>query len=72
MQCVWAGEAVVLFTVGNAEQVTLTLGADAAKAHAIVRGYQVVLKGLAPAPTAGVPTVKSAYVATLVFTSAKD
>jgi len=72
VQCVWAGEATVLFTVGGSELVTLTLGADPAKARAIVRGYQVTLVALAPYPVAGSAPVKANYVATIRFTSAKD
>lgn len=71
-QCVWAGEAVVLFTVGGSEKVTLTLGASAATATAIVRGKQLTLVALKPHPTADSPHAKSDYVATIRFTSAND
>ena len=71
-QCVWAGEATVLLTVGGAQQVPLTLGADASKATAIVRMVQVTLVALRPAPAVNAPIAKGDYVATLRFGSAKD
>jgi hypothetical protein len=72
VQCVWAGEAVTTFTVGAAEQVTLTLGADAQKATVITRGYQMTIVALKPYPTSTAPIAKGDYVATIRFTSAKD
>jgi hypothetical protein len=72
VQCVWAGEATTLFTVSNGEPLTLTLGADAAKARVITRGYQVTLVGLKPYPTSSGPIAKADYVATIRVTSAKD
>ena len=71
-QCVWAGEATVLLTVGGAQQVSLTLGADASKATAIVRMLQVTLVALKPAPAVNATIAKGDYVATLKFGSAKD
>jgi hypothetical protein len=70
--CIWAGEAAALFSVGANQTVTLTLGADAAKAMAIVRGYHMMLVALKPYPTAGGSPIKADYVATLRFTSAND
>jgi len=71
-QCIWAGEAAVLFTVGGSEQVTLTLGANEAKARTIVRGTQMLLVALKPYPTVSGSRSRSDYVATIRFTSAKD
>lgn len=71
-QCIWAGEAVATFVVGGNEPITLTLGADAAKARVIVRGYQMTLVALKPHPNVNQAIVKSDYVATVRFTSAKD
>jgi len=71
-QCVWAGEATVLLTVGGAQQVPLTLGTDASKATAIVRMVQVTLVALKPYPSVNAPVSKGDYVATLRFGSAKD
>lgn len=71
-QCVWAGEAVLLFTVGSNQQVTLTLGADASKATVIVRGKQFTLVALKPQPKVNETIVKGDYIATVRFTSAKD
>ena len=72
VQCVWAGEAVTVFTAGGSRQLTLTLGPDASKATAMARGYQVTLVALKPYPTSTGMPVKSDYVATVLFTSAKD
>ncbi|MBI2407782.1 MAG: hypothetical protein HYV19_05745 [Gemmatimonadetes bacterium] len=72
VQCVWAGEATTLFTVNAGDPVTLTLGADAAKARVITHGYQVTLVGLKPYPTSSGPIAKADYVATIQVTSAKD
>ncbi len=72
VQCVWAGEAVTLFTVGANEQHTLTLGADATKASVIVRGHKVTLIALKPYPTSTGAPIKSDYVATLRVTNAND
>lgn len=73
-QCVWAGEATVLFTVGGTEKVSLRLGGAVAGLGptAIVRGRQITLVALAPHPAAGTATVKANYVATIRFDSAKD
>lgn len=71
-QCVWAGEAVLLFTVGSNQQVTLTLGADASKATVIVRGKQFTLVALKPQPKVNETIVKGDYIATVRFTSATD
>jgi hypothetical protein len=71
-QCVWAGEAVALFTVGGNQQVSLTLGADASKATVIVRGKQFTIVALKPHPRVNEPFAKSDYIATVRFTSAKD
>jgi hypothetical protein len=72
VQCVWAGEATTVFTVGGNERQTLTLGADAAKARVITRGYQVTLVALKPYPSSTGPIAKGDYVATVRITSAKD
>lgn len=72
VQCVWAGEAVTVFTVGSTETYTLTLGADAQKASAIAHGYTMKIVGLKPYPTSAGPINKADYVATLKITSAKD
>ncbi len=72
VQCVWAGEAVTLFTVGANEQHSLTLGADASKATVIAHGYQLTLVALKPYPTSTATPVQSDYVATIRITSAKD
>ncbi|MFA6166606.1 MAG: hypothetical protein WC700_08325 [Gemmatimonadaceae bacterium] len=71
-QCVWAGEAVVLFTVGSNQQVSLTLGADASKATVIVGGKQFTIVALKPYPKVNESIVKGDYVATIRFTSAND
>ena len=71
-QCVWAGEAVVQFTVGNSQQVSLTLGADASKATVIVGMKQFTLVALKPYPKVNESIDKGDYVATVRFTSAKD
>ncbi len=71
-QCVWAGEAVALFTVGGTQQVPLTLGADASKATVIVRGKQFTIVALKPYPKVNETIAKSDYIATIRFTSAQD
>lgn len=71
-QCVWAGEAVVLFTVGSNQQVSLTLGTDASKATVIVRDKQFTIVALKPQPKVNETIAKGDYVATIRFTSAKD
>ncbi len=71
-QCVWAGEATMLLTVGYNQQVSLTLGADATRAMAIARGARITLVALKPYPTLNGSPVKADYVATLRFDSAKD
>ncbi len=71
-QCVWAGEAVLLFTVGNSQQVSLTLGADASKATVIVRDKQFTLVALKPHPKVNESFAKGDYIATIRFTSARD
>ena len=71
-QCIWAGEAVALFTVGNNQQVSLTLGADASKATVIVRDKQFTIVALKPYPKVNESIVKGDYIATIRFTSAKD
>ena len=72
VQCVWAGEAETVFTVGATQQVTLTLGADAKKATAIARGHQITLLALKPYPTSTATIAKSDYIATIRITSAAD
>ncbi|MBM3906759.1 MAG: hypothetical protein FJ363_01650 [Gemmatimonadetes bacterium] len=72
VQCVWAGEAVTVFTIGATEQVTLTLGADAKKATVIARGRQITLVALKPYPISTATTAKSDYIATIRITSAAD
>lgn len=72
VQCVWAGEATVLFTIAGNTPVSLALGSPTVKATAIVRGKQMTLVALRPAPAAGSAIAKSDYVATLRFTSAND
>jgi len=71
-QCVWAGEATVLLTVGGTQQVSLTLGADSSKATAIVRSAQVKMVGLRPYPAVNSTIAKADYVATIRVGSAKD
>jgi hypothetical protein len=72
-QCVWAGEATVLFTVGGSEKVSLRLGEPgAASATAMVRGRQLTLVALKPYPVAGQTISRSDYLATIRFDSAKD
>ncbi len=71
-QCVWAGEAVVLFTVGSNQQVSLTLGTDASKATVIVRDKQFTIVALKPQPKVNETIAKGDYVATIRFTSAQD
>ena len=71
-QCVWAGEAVVLFTVGSNQQVPLPLGADASKATVIVRDKQFTIVALKPYPRVNETITKGDYIATIRFTSAKD
>ncbi len=72
VQCVWAGEVTARFTVGGKDDVTLTLGASAATAHAIVRGKQMWLVAMKPYPASTGSPVKGDYVATLRFSSAND
>ena len=71
-QCVWAGEAVVLFTVGSNQQVSLTLGADASKATVIIGMKQFTLVALKPHPKVNESIAKGDYIATIRFTSAED
>ena len=71
-QCVWAGEAVVLFTVGSDQQVSMTLGADASKATVIIGMKQFTLVALKPYPKVNESIAKGDYIATIRFTSAKD
>jgi len=71
-QCVWAGEAVALFTVAGSQQVSLTLGADASKATVIVGMHQFTLVALKPHPNVNQTIAKGDYIATVRFTSAKD
>jgi len=71
-QCVWAGEAVVQFTVGSNQQVSLTLGADASKATVIVGMRQFTLVALKPYPKVNESIAKGDYIATIRFTSAED
>lgn len=71
-QCVWAGEAVALFTVGSNQQVSLTLGADASKATVIVRDKQFTIVALKPHPKVNETIAKGDYIATIRFTSARD
>ncbi|MDP1890025.1 MAG: hypothetical protein Q8K55_03965 [Gemmatimonadaceae bacterium] len=71
-QCVWAGEAVVQFTVGSTQQVSLTLGADASKATVIIGMKQFTLVGLKPYPKLNESIAKGDYIATIRFTSAED
>jgi hypothetical protein len=71
-QCVWAGEAVALFTVGGNQQVSLTLGADPSKATVIVGMHQFTIVALKPHPKVNESIAKGDYIATVRFTSAKD
>lgn len=71
-QCVWAGEAVALFTAGSNQQVSLTLGADASMATVIVRGKQFTIVALKPHPKVNESIAKGDYIATIRFTSAND
>ncbi|MBA4072914.1 MAG: hypothetical protein C0497_13905 [Gemmatimonas sp.] len=71
-QCVWAGEAVALFTVGGSQQVSLTLGADASRATVIVRDKQFTIVALKPYPKLNETIAKGDYIATIRFTSAKN
>jgi hypothetical protein len=71
-QCVWAGEAVVQFTVGSTQQVSLTLGADASKATVIIGMKQFTLVALKPHPKVNESIAKGDYIATIRFTSAED
>lgn len=71
-QCVWAGEAVAVFTVGGKDVVSLTCCGNAPKATAIVRGKQLTFVALKPAPALGGGPAKADYVATIRFTSAND
>jgi hypothetical protein len=71
-QCVWAGEATVLLTVGGTQAVSLTLGADSSKATATVRMTRITLVALKPYPSLNAPIAKSSYVASLRFGSTKD
>jgi hypothetical protein len=72
VQCVWAGEAVTVFTIGAAQTVTLSLGADAQQATVIARGRQITLIALKPHPSSTAPTAKGDYIATIRITSAND
>jgi hypothetical protein len=69
-QCVWSGDAEVVFTVGGAQQVTLhtTVGASGV----LVAGRLLTLLDLAPYPSVSTSKPKSDYVATIRFDSARD
>lgn len=71
-QCIWAGEATVVLTVGGTQSVTLRLQPGAPGATAIVGGYQITLVALAPHPAVNKSIVQNDYVATIQFDSAKD
>ncbi len=71
-QCVWAGEATVVFTVGGAREVTLGLRPGSTSSTAIVGMYQITLVALDPYPAVHKSMAKSDYVATIRFDSAKD
>lgn len=71
-QCVWAGEAVVQFTVGSTQQVSLTLGTDASKATVIIGMKQFTIVALKPHPKVNESIAKGDYIATIRFTSAED
>ena len=71
-QCVWAGEATVVFTVGGVQQVALGLQPGSTPGTAIVGMYQITLVALDPYPAVNKSIAKSEYVATIRFDSAKD
>lgn len=71
-QCVWAGEATVVFTVGGVRPVTLGLQPGSVPSTAIVGMYQITLVALTPYPAVNKSIAKSDYVATIRFDSARD
>ena len=69
-QCVWAGDAAVVFLVGGTQQVTLHTNEGANSV--LVAGRLLTLVSLAPVPKAGSPIAQADYVATVRFDSPKD
>lgn len=69
-QCVWSGDAEVVFTVGGTQQVTLhtTVGTSSV----LVAGRLLSLLDLGPYPSLSTSHPKSDYVATIRFDSARD
>ncbi len=71
-QCIWAGEGVVLFTVGGATPVTLRTMPARGPTTVIVSGLRFTLVALTPAPKLGQGIAKGDYVATIRFDEVKD
>lgn len=69
-QCVWAGEATIVLTVGGTQQVTLRLAPGSPESTAVVGMFKISFVDLAPYPQVEKPRAKGGYVATLRFDSA--
>lgn len=69
-QCIWAGDAAVVFLVGGTQQVTLHTNDGAASAF--VAGRLLTLVSLSPYPSVSTPIAKNDYVATIRFDTAND
>lgn len=69
-QCVWAGDATVVFLVGGTQQVALHT--EAGNTSAIIAGRKITLLRLAPTPAVGKAIAQGDYVATIRFDKALD
>jgi len=71
-QCIWEGDAAVVFSVGGAWASTLHTAAVGGPTTMLVNGKRLTLVSLAPVPKVGASIVKGDYVATIRFNAAED
>lgn len=71
-QCVWEGDAAVVFTVGGVWASTLHTSVVGGPTNLITNGKRLTLVSLAPVTTLNHAITKGDYVATIRFDEAKD
>jgi hypothetical protein len=69
-QCIWTGDAAVVFLVGGTQQVTLHT--NAGTSTVILAGRRLTLVSLSPYPNVSTPIALQDYVATIRFDTAND
>lgn len=69
-QCIWAGDAALVFIVGGVQQVTLHT--NEGTTTVIVAGRRLTLVSLSPYPNVSTPIALKDYVATIRFDTAND